>query len=103
MLKIEINKGETSININGTMADIMTDITILLRSIYNGLSGEAKQDFEHDLETLVKTRIYAMSEEDIDKAAKRLEKAVKDKESFLKALKDGDDDDFIAYLKDILK
>lgn len=103
MIQAKISKNETSININRSLADIMTDITVLMRSIYNGLCEEARDDFEHNLKSIIEARLYAVTEEQLDKASRKIEEAMKDKEDFLRALKNGDDDDFIAYLKDILK
>lgn len=103
MIQAKISKNETSININGSLADIMTDITVLLRSVYNGFCEEARDDFEHNLKSIIEARLYAVTEEQLDRASEKIEKMMKNKEDFFKALKNGDDDDFIAYLKDILK
>lgn len=107
MLEAKINEKEIAINVNGNLETIMTDFTILLRQIYNGLNDDIKEMFESHLKEIVKTRLYAIDEKQINEMAKKAREDViekiKNKEDFFKSLNGKDKDEFIAFLKDILK
>lgn len=107
MLEVKINKKEIAININGNLVDIMTDLTILLRQVYNGLNDDIKGMFESHLKKIVEKRLYAIDEKQINEMAKKRMKdaikEIKDKDDFFKSLNSKDKDEFIAFLKDILK
>lgn len=45
MTKFEIAEGSIHVEVGGTLPDIMTDVTILLKVIYEHLNGEDKDAF----------------------------------------------------------
>lgn len=83
MLEVRINEKETMINICGHPTEIMTDITEMLKIVYDKLDQKSKEFFEHTLKKTVEDRVYAKSIEELEELNKKemkktLEKMLKE-------------------------
>ena len=68
MLKVEIKEGENTIEVQGNVVEILTDVGVLLKSIYDGLNDNGvKGFFEENLKCFVNDGIYKMSSEELEK------------------------------------
>lgn len=104
MLEVKFNKEETMVNISGTMPEILSDLTLLCRIIHKKLEGDAKEMFEYGLETLVKDKVYAKTEKEMDELVKKKkEEFVKKQEEDLKDLPKDVPECLLKMFKDILK
>ena len=111
MLEVKINDKECMVNVNGKASEIMTDIVIILRTIYEGLNDCNKDFFKVSMEEIVKSEMYSKTPEEMAKymeeETKRLSEERKELEKKnLKELKNLFKDmpeELKDALKDILK
>ena len=72
MLKVEIKEGENVIEVQGTVVEILYDVGVLLKSIYDGLTdNDVKDLFEKKLKCFVNDGIYKMSNEELEELNKK--------------------------------
>lgn len=95
MLKVEINgkKGIVSVQGEGTLSELIVDITALLKGVYKGLSEDCKEEFKKCVKQLAEEELYAKSNEEMNEIIKN------QKEEFKKRL-EKEFGDFIKGLFD---
>ena len=101
--KIDGRKGDVQVNADGNLPEILSNITILLNVVYDGLKGDgAKEAFVYSIEEMARDKIYTKNSDELAVLAiKRLiESLKKGKEN---DNDNKDDDDFRKKLRDILK
>lgn len=83
MLKAEINKEEISLEVQGNIIDLTTDITMLLVGVHRNLPDEeTKSNFRRMIKDIANEEVYAKTPEQITKSIE--EKIKKDLMAFLK-------------------
>ena len=99
MIHALCNSGHTMIHVEGNMPDIMSDLTIIVKAIYDELEDEVSKDiFKEFVEKLLPTLPFVKDEE-IEKAVdKEIEK--KKKSELLDSVMDGNE--LIKKLDEIL-
>ena len=70
MLEVKINgsKGIVEVKANGSLPELMADVTTMLNVMYEGISE--KQNFKDCIKELAEKELYTKSNEEIDKIAK---------------------------------
>lgn len=85
MLKIDINEKETSIEGQGSVYELLSDITFVIKVIYNGLEKEeVKEDFEYGLKKMIEEKLYQKTAEDLMKDIEKRNKENKEKQDKLR-------------------
>ena len=98
MLKVEINKGETSVEASGKLPEICADITALLSVIYDGLNDEdVKKDFVFCIKKMAKEELFTKKDKELQKIRKQ-----KEKECLEELIKEMPED-VIKMLKELIK
>ena len=98
MLEVRMNKGETMINVCGSPAEIMSDMALLLRVLYEKLDKDNKEFFEESLKRIVKDKIYAKTEEEMEELNKKQIDRL-----FSELLKNENAEEVLKKLKDLFK
>lgn len=72
MLEVKINgsKGIVEVKANGSLPELMADVTTMLNVMYEGISEKEKQNFKDCIKELAEKELYTKSNEEIDKIAK---------------------------------
>lgn len=98
MLEVKINQGEVNIkSVDTTMPILMTDLTMLFRTIYEDLNEKEKEEFDFGLKRMIEEKLYSKNEEEIVELNKELMKKVLFKLLF------GESKENIEKLKEFLK
>lgn len=71
MLEVRINENETMVNVCGKPTEVMTDIVVFLKVIYERLSKDGKEFFNECLEDIVKEKIYTKTHEELEEINKK--------------------------------
>lgn len=79
MLKVDISeeKNIASIKASGSLGELLSDITILLHVIYNGINKEQKQEFKYCVKKIAKEEVYTKTKEELGELAKSKEEEIK--------------------------
>lgn len=98
MIHALCNSGHTMIHVEGSMPDIMSDLTIIVRAIYDELEDETAKDiFKEFVEKLLPTLPFVKDEEVEKVVDKEIEKK---KSELLDSIMGGND--FIKKIDEIL-
>ena len=107
MLKVELNgeKGIVNVQAEGTLPELMADITTMVSCIYDGLNNdEVIKEFRKMFKHLADEELYTKSKEEMHELAENKKKEAfgKAKEEFKDLLKEISES-LKEILKDILK
>lgn len=93
MLKVELNGNERIVNVKaeGTLPELMADVTTLLNVMYDNVKEEQKEDFKKGIKMLAEEELYTKTSKELDELTKKQKEKVKEKlkkelEDFLKDL-----------------
>lgn len=104
MLEIKMNENETKVVMCGSTAEVMADITMMLKIMHDKLEGDAKDFFEESITIIANEKLYAKSEDELEKLnKKKKEEIMKGREKELEDLLKNMPESLKKLLKDILK
>ena len=70
MLKYECNEGKQKIEVQGSLEEVLADLTLLIEAIYNEIKDKrAREFFDYALKKLVEDKLYKKSAEEMDELA----------------------------------
>lgn len=104
MLNCMLKDGEGAVSVRGSLLEVMADVTILIRNVYEGLEGNTADDFKKFVKELLPEIAFANVEE-LEKVNKKLvNDAKKELEESLKEMEIEEGlDKIINDLGDVLK
>lgn len=81
MLKVELNgnKGIVKVEANGSLPELMADVTDLLSVMYEGIGEEQKEDFKNYVKHLADEELYAKTNKEMDELVKNKKEKLKKK------------------------
>ena len=71
MLDVKIGKDTEYVKFEGTLPDLCTDICYMIKGVYEKLSSKDKEMFSEAMEHMVKDKVYALTEEEMDALCKK--------------------------------